>query len=67
MNNNLKHLLHAVVIGVVLCRIMTKVLGQSTSVACDRSMVLASLALIYMVAFGHKFPPGALNSSLKFW
>ena len=67
MNNNLKHLLHAVVIGVVLCLIMTMVLGQSKEVACDRSMVLASLALIYMIAFGHEFPPGALNSSLKFW
>tara|TARA_B100000902_G_C26980051_1_gene749826 strand:- start:167 stop:370 length:204 start_codon:yes stop_codon:yes gene_type:complete len=67
MNNNLKHLFHAVVVGIVLCLVMTKVLKQSTSVACDRSMVLASLALIYMIAFGHKFPPGAVNPSLKFW
>ncbi len=67
MNNNLKHLFHAVVVGIVLCLVMTKVLKQSTSVACYRSMVLASLALIYMVAFGHKFPPGAVNPSLKFW
>ena len=67
MNNNLKHLFHAVVVGFVLCLVMTKVLKQRTSVACDRSMVLASLALIYMVAFGHKFPPGAVNPSLKFW
>jgi len=67
MNNNLKHLFHAVVVGIVLCLVMTKVLKQRTSVACDRSMVLASLALIYMVAFGHKFPPGAVNPSLKFW
>ena len=67
MNNNLKHLLHAVVIGIVLCLIMTMVLGQSKAVACDRSMVLASVALIYMIAFGHKFPPGPVNPSLKFW
>ena len=66
MNNNLKHLLHAVVIGVVLCLIMSKVLKQSTSVACDRSMVLAAVALIYMVLFGHTFPPGSINPSFKF-
>ena len=67
MNNNFKHLFHAAVIGIVLCLIMKSVLGQTTKVACDRSMVLASLALIYMIAYGHKFPPGSLNPSLKFW
>ena len=61
MNKNLEHILHAVIIGVVLCLIMTKVLGQSTGVACDRSIVLASVALIYMVMLGHKFPPGVIN------
>ena len=66
MNKNLTHLLHAVLIGLVLCLVMTKVLAQSTGVACDRSMVLASVALIYMVLFGHKFPPGAINPSFKF-
>tara|TARA_Y100000389_G_scaffold72803_1_gene69554 strand:+ start:1112 stop:1312 length:201 start_codon:yes stop_codon:yes gene_type:complete len=66
MNKNLEHILHAVIIGVVLCIIMTKVLGQSTGLACDRSIVLASVALIYMVMFGHKFPPGAINPSFKF-
>ena len=66
MNKNLEHLLHAVIIGVVLCLIMTKVLGQSTGVACDRSIVLASVALIYMVMFGHNFPPGVINPSFKF-
>tara|TARA_Y100000996_G_C22137950_1_gene485010 strand:+ start:276 stop:476 length:201 start_codon:yes stop_codon:yes gene_type:complete len=66
MNKNIEHIFHAVIIGVSLCFIMTKVLGQNMNVACDRSIVLAAGALIYMVLFGHKFPPSGLNPSFKF-
>ena len=65
MNKNLEHLFHAVIIGVVLCLVMTQVMGQSTKVACDRSMVIAALAFVYMVMYGHKFPPGNVNPSFK--
>lgn len=62
----IEHGLHSIVIFVVLYFGMTMALGQSKEVACTRSAILTALAFVYMVAFGHKFPPGAINPSLKF-
>lgn len=65
MNKNLEHVLHAGILVVVLCFIM-KQMGQTDDQACSRSIVIGSVALIYMVMFGHTFPPGNLNPALKF-
>lgn len=66
MNHNLEHVMHAAILGVVLYFGMTKLLGQTCEKACGRSIILASVALIYMIMYGHKFPPGAINPSLGF-
>jgi len=49
-------LLHSVIIGLFLYIFMLYVLGQRPAVAENRSILLASFALIYMVLFGHGLP-----------
>jgi hypothetical protein len=49
-------LLHSGVIGVVLYLIMIYVLKQSPYVAENRSLLIASAILMYMIIFGHKLP-----------
>lgn len=56
MENGRQMLLHSVVIGAVLYLIMFYVLGQRQSVAENRSILIAAVALIYMILFGHRLP-----------
>lgn len=49
-------LLHSVMIGIVLYLIMIFGLGQQQSVAENRSILIASGVLIYMILFGHGLP-----------
>jgi hypothetical protein len=49
-------LLHSGIIGVVLYLIMIYVLKQSPYVAENRSLLIASAILMYMIIFGHKLP-----------
>jgi hypothetical protein len=58
------HLFHAIIITVISYFVMMKVLDQSSDKACGRSLIVGSLALIYMVMFGHDFPPTKIKSYL---
>lgn len=49
-------LLHSVMIGIVLYMIMIFGLGQQQNVAENRSILIASGVLIYMILFGHGLP-----------
>jgi hypothetical protein len=49
-------LLHSVMIGIVLYVIMIFGLGQQQIVAENRSILIASAMLIYMILFGHGLP-----------
>ena len=49
-------LLHSVMIGIVLYLIMIFGLGQQQIVAENRSILIASGVLIYMILFGHGLP-----------
>jgi len=62
----MEHLMHSVILGVVLYFAMTMLLKQSKEMACARSSVIAAAAFIYMIMYGHKFPPGQLNPALGF-
>ena len=62
--NTLEHLLHSVIIGMVSYLIMVYLLKQSGDVALDRSVLLAALSSVYMVLFGHSFPPGKINPNI---
>jgi hypothetical protein len=48
--------IHSIVIGVALYAIMTLFLKQSPAVAENRSILIASAVLIYMIVFGHGLP-----------
>ena len=56
MNSSFNHLLHSAILGVLLYFVMVFVLNQSYRVAQDRSMLIAALAFVYMLLFGHSLP-----------
>ena len=64
MERGLTMALHSVLIGLVLYGIMVLVLKQNKMVAETRSVFVAGIALVYMVAFGHKIPT-SINGHLK--
>jgi hypothetical protein len=49
-------LLHSFIIGIVLYFAMVFGLGQQPIVAENRSILIASFVLIYMILFGHGLP-----------
>jgi hypothetical protein len=49
-------LLHAILIGIVLYALMVFILGQNSRIAENRSILIASIVLIYMIVFGHGLP-----------
>lgn len=63
MERGLVMLLHSVIIGLILFVFMRFVLGQSASVAEDRSVLIGALVLVYMVLFGHRLP-GTINRNI---
>ena len=63
MESGLTMVLHSVIIGILLYLIMIYILGQKQVVAENRSIVLASLVLIYMILFGHGMPT-SINKNL---
>ena len=54
---------HGALIAIVLYLIMRYLLGQSNAKASARSVLLGSLAVSYMVVFGHRLP-GYVNHNL---
>lgn len=56
-------LLHSVLIGILLYLFMIFILGQRQVVAENRSVLVASLVLIYMILFGHGLP-SSINKNL---
>jgi hypothetical protein len=56
MESGLTMLLHSVVIGIILYVVMIFGLGQKSNVAENRSILIASFVLIYMILFGHGLP-----------
>jgi hypothetical protein len=63
MEKGLMMLLHSVIIGILLYIFMIFILGQRQSVAENRSILLASLILAYMILFGHGLP-NSINKNL---
>lgn len=56
-------LMHSVIIGILLYFFMIYILGQKQIVAENRSILLASLMLVYMILFGHGLPT-SINKQL---
>ena len=53
--------LHSAIIGFILYFVMIFGLGQQQAVAENRSILIASVVLIYMIVFGHGLP-GKINN-----
>lgn len=60
MESGTTMLFHALLIMVISYLLMCCVLGQSSAVAEDRSVLLGGIVLVYMVLFGHGLP-GRVN------
>ena len=56
MERGLIMLLHSLIIGIVIYCIMIFGLKQQAIVAENRSILIASCVLIYMILFGHGLP-----------
>lgn len=56
-------ILHSLIIGVVLYMLMVFVFNQNPKMAEYRSILVASVVLIYMILFGHGLPT-KLNKDL---
>lgn len=56
MERGLTMLMHSTIIGVLIYVIMVFLLGYKSEVAEDRSLLIASLILAYMILFGHGLP-----------
>lgn len=56
MERGLMMVLHAILIAIVLYVIMLFLLKQSPRVAEDRSVLIGSIVLFYMILFGHGLP-----------
>ena len=63
MERGLMMVLHSLVIGVVLSMLMVFVFNQNPRMAEYRSILVASVVLIYMILFGHGLPT-KLNKDL---
>ncbi len=64
MENGTTMVLHCILITAVLYFIMFYLLKQSSNVAIDRSILIGAIILIYMIVYGHSFPPGKINPNI---
>ena len=63
MERGLMMLLHSCIIGLILYILTVFVFKQKETVAENRSILITSVILIYMILFGHGIP-NKLNSEL---
>jgi hypothetical protein len=54
---------HSMIIGIILYFIMIYGLKQNEEIAEDRSICVATIILLYMIVYGHKFF-GSINNNL---
>ena len=56
MESGFTMLIHSAIITTILYIIMKFILKQSEMISQNRSLLIGSLALIYMILFGHDLP-----------
>jgi len=56
METGIVMLIHSFIIGLIIYMFMILVLKQNPLVAENRSIIIGSLILIYMIIFGHDIP-----------
>lgn len=63
MERGLVMLLHSIIIGAILYCIMVYGMGQSATIAENRSIIAGAVIVVYMIVFGHGLP-GRVNPML---
>jgi hypothetical protein len=63
MERGIMMLFHGIVIALVLYLVMLFLLKQNGAVAENRSILMGSVIVIYMILFGHGLP-GTLNKNI---
>jgi hypothetical protein len=56
MESGLMMFLHSVIIAILMYLLLFYILKQESQVAEDRSILIGSIVLIYMMLFGHGLP-----------
>jgi hypothetical protein len=56
MENGRMMVVHSVILGILLYLFMFFILKHPAKIAEDRSILIAAIALIYMMFFGHGLP-----------
>jgi hypothetical protein len=56
MDSGRMMIVHSLIIGFLLYLFMVFILGQTQSVAENRSILIAGIILVYMMLFGHGLP-----------
>lgn len=54
--NSFDHVLHGLIIGIISYFVMLSLLKQDQEIAQDRSILLTTVAITYMILFGHGLP-----------
>lgn len=54
--NGLYMIMHSAILGLVLYVVMKYGMSQKKEVAVDRSILISSVVLVYMILFGHHMP-----------
>jgi hypothetical protein len=62
--SSLTMVLHAVVIGIVVFIALVYGVKHPKDKSVDKSVLLAAIALAYMVVFGHNMPSRDINTNL---
>ena len=63
MESGFTMFIHSAIITIILYLFMTFILKQSSSRAQNRSLLIGSVVLIYMILFGHGLPT-RINSNI---
>jgi len=63
MERGIMMLFHGIVISLVLYFVMVFLLKQNGAIAENRSILMGSVIVIYMILFGHGLP-GTLNKNI---
>jgi hypothetical protein len=56
MERGLTMALHSFIIGILLYFLMTVIFGLNATISENRSILISSVMLIYMILFGHDLP-----------
>ncbi len=56
MEEVFNHFIHAVIIALIAFAIMRFIFRQSFNMSANRSLIIGSVALVYMIFFGHSLP-----------